>query len=324
MGFMRRDDYILLMDSPKADRTRLTEDELKQLVDVGVKTGLYFYTDWNAVEPERGFYDWREHDEALARYNRAGLRTLFMCSTRPPQWFPDEWYCYKYFGVSRDALSLWNKDAQDYSDNFYRIMRERYTTPTSMVINSQITDGETIYLNEPAYYDPAALKDYERLYGKGARPVNPNSPEVMSWLEETYIRVLMKQAHILIETPHRELFTMLNPRIGEMGFYPGNGCHMLPTILAHYAEENCDITQIYYTWIQWAHLHPYMNQLQAQYNTKVYGGAEYCEGMPTTAPVAAKQGVRLICSPCHEYTPHLHLEQWQLDNIRQAIKVLSK
>jgi hypothetical protein len=146
----------------------------------------------------------------------------------------------------------------------------------------------------------------------------------MSWLEKTYMRVLMEQAAILIDTPHRELFTMLNPRIAEMGFYPGNGCYMLPNVLARYSDLGCEITQIYYTWIQWAHLHPYMNQLQEQFNTKVYGGAEYCEGIPTTAPAAAKQHVRLICSPCHEYTPHLHLENWQVESIRGGIRILSR
>jgi hypothetical protein len=119
---------------------------------------------------------------------------------------------------------------------------------------------------------------------------------------------------------------MLHPAIGDMQNLYGNGCNWIAEILSHLHKNlpHIQINHIYYTWVQWRQYWNKMNTWKIAFDENVFGGAEYCEGLPTTTPLALQNGLRgLIVAPCYPNI-HDHVEPWMLENIKNSISVFKE
>jgi hypothetical protein len=125
---------------------------------------------------------------------------------------------------------------------------------------------------------------------------------------------------VLAAQPEREIWMMLHPAIANFAGLYGNGNRWIESILLNLKTqlEPVTINHIYYTWIQWQPYWQVMNSWRERFDERVFGGAEYAEGLPITTPHAIQQGLRgQILAPCYPGI-HDHVEPWMLDNIRTA------
>ena len=335
MGFLKDDEFFLLMDIaatsgtdpsvypvlPLNFYTHRTLDELKQLRDAGVQTTMNFQMIRQHVEPAPGVYDWSYLDEYVARATAADMKVLLFTTTHGlPKWYPDEFFCWGEDGVvHREALSPWNKEAQADQNAFIQKLIDRYYDPDHcMIINSQQSVGETVLLNEPAFYDPAAIKSYQE-YAETEDPPIRTDPTVIGWLLNSYSRMLVEQQTLLAKQCN-EVWLMLHPAIRDMGYFIGNGNSWIDELLFDLTTRvpGVRVNHIYYTWIQWPQYWPEMGACREKYHEHVFGGAEYAEGLPITTPPAIQQELRgQIIAPCYPGI-HDHLEPWMLENIKIA------
>jgi Beta-galactosidase len=319
MAFITPDDHIILMDIPKVTGQRVSQDEMCQLRDAGILTTFRFYTEWDEVNPAPGVWDFSGLDAYVAQANAVGMKTLLACYSHGPSWAPTDWLVQTATGPQPRVLSPWNEAAQAASLELYTKMRDHFTSPTVEVIDTWLVDGETMFLNEPAWYDPEALASYKLVMGSSAVPAVLN-PDTDKWLHDSYIGMYMNQQTIL-QAAHNEVWTALHPALA--GMYQ-NGNIWIPDLLANYATfPGVQICQFYYTWIQWQYLWPAMLAWKAQFNTHVFGGAEYSTGLPTTAPAAKAFGGGLLCGVLHPFTGIPVLQPGMVQLIREAIKVMS-
>lgn len=343
MPFLQDDEFFLLMDlasvgsynplDPLADPMRryshIPADGLKQLHDVGVRTTMPFQFIWNEMETEPGVFDWTYLDNYVNTAWKAGLKCiLFTATAGYPEWFPDSYFVQTpardgttTFRVCRAALSPWNPEAMQANNDLNKRIMQRYSSKYCLVANSWLTVGETVLLNEPAFYDPLAIKSYQQ-YADTEELPNPSDAMTNQWLLDSYLNLVVEQQRILAQNEFNEIFLMLHPAIADMGFY-GNGCNWIQEILTELTRciEGVKINHIYYTWIQWPQYWARMNYWRSRFNENVFGGAEYAEGLPNTTPLAIQNKLRgQIIAPCYPEI-HDHLETWMLDNISNAQKL---
>jgi hypothetical protein len=332
MPFLHENEFYLLMDNPwhgdgdplhvdpmpRFRTQHIAEDGLKQLRDAGIQTTMPFECIWSDIEYERGSYNWDYLDDYVNRAARVGMKTILYTPMHGyPHWFPDEFFVQCEGNVvHREALSPWNWEALGELNNFNRLMMERYSSSRCLIANSQLSCGETVLLNEPAFYDTAAVKSYKEYSDSDDMPSKTDNMTT-EWLLDSYQKMLVYQQSLLAKNEFKEIFIMLHPAIADMGLY-GNGCNFIEEILSELTRkiEGVKINHIYYTWIQWQRYWGYMRYLSERFGENVFGGAEYAEGIPTTTPHAIANGLRgQIISPCY---PGIHdhgVEAWMLNNI---------
>ena len=340
MPFLQDDEFFLGMDiaavgsynpldpidQPIKKYNHIPAEGLKQLHDCGVRTVMPFQFIWNEMEPEQGKMDWSYLDNYVNTACKAGMKCiLFTATAGYPDWMPDSYFVHTParggttdYHVNRAALSPWNPEAQQVNNDLNRRIMKRYSSKYCLVVNSQLSVGETVLLNEPAFYDPMAIQSY-RQYSDTDEIPNPADAMTNNWLLDSYLKMLVEQQTILAQNEFKEIFVMLHPAIADMGFY-GNGCNWIEEILNELTRkiEGVKINHIYYTWIQWHQYWAKMNYWRSRFNENVFGGAEYAEGLPTTTPLAIQNGLRgQIIAPCY---PEIHdnLEPWMLENISRA------
>jgi hypothetical protein len=336
MSFFAPDEHFILMDKnqanfweqPPALEGYISEDDLRMLYDCGIRTAYMFDMKWNSIETSKGVYDWHYADDYVERATRLGYKVLIPSSTYIPQWFPDDWYLWDASGKPFDhhdvapdtkhAISPWNSEAREYELRFLELLHHRYLATNVLVINSYTLAGETLLPNELACYDPHALASFHAMYGNGEMPANDG--RTAAWLKSTYIALLLAQQSILVDTPSREIFTMLHPQLVEFHRPFSNGCDWIADILEQYNSivKPSVINHIYYTYTMWTNKHQLMCEWAATYHEQVWGGAEYCEGLPMTTPQAIKNGNRgQILAPCY---PGIHekIEPWMINNLKVA------
>ena len=335
MSFLSDDEYFLFMDALKPGMIRYTDDDLKALVDVGVRTAVGFSWDWDMIEKGFGQYDWSSLDEYIESRNRAGMKVWLLWFQKGATWFPREWYVQvekptmtrpsdewsvKAEGrIMVGVISPWHAEAWAYVLDSYRRVKERYSSDQVMVCNGWLTCGETVLLNELACFDPAALaclKDET-----GIVVPKRGDPVLERWLKAHYVRLMADIQKILVETPHREIYIALHPMIKRLYNSYGNGCDWIPEILAGYKElDPALINHVYYTWAQWPYLWGEQNQWRDQYGEAVFGGAEYCEGLGHTTPTAIAQGHRgQFIGPCDfRYGRHAAVTPWMQEQIKKS------
>ena len=338
MSFLQDDEFYLLMDNPwhgDGDPLRsppmpqfttqhIAEEGLKKLAGVGIRTTMPFECIWSEIEYEKGKYNWAYLDDYVNRAARVGMKTILYTPMHGyPDWFPDSYFtqCKDAEGnlvVHREALSPWNWDALSELNEFNRLMMKRYSSKYCLVANSQLSCGETVLLNEPAFYDPLAVKSFQEFSDTEEQP-DKDDGMTNVWLLDSYLKMLAYQQTLLAQNEFKEIFVMLHPAIADMPALYGNGCNFIEDILTELTRtiEGVKINHIYYTWIQWGQYWGLMNHWRQRFNEDVFGGAEYSEGIPVTTPNAIAQGLRgQIISPCY---PGIHdhgVEDWMLEKIR--------
>jgi hypothetical protein len=314
------------MDCKTVEDKYLSSDDLKRLYDCGIKTTMMFDLPMQSISPSQDVYNFKLVDEYAERAWKIGFKTLFHAFREVPHWIPSDWCAVTKSGTVR-SLSPWCEPAIEFLLSFYQKMHDRYTIDDkSLVINNYFTDGETMFLNEAAFYDKYALASFRSRWNfppdSGFIPT-PLSQQTEIWLEETYINLLLSQQHILSHSPSQEIFTSLHPAIATFGYY-GNGNQWIPDLLFAYQSvfPSSPIFHILYTWIQWPHLWPTLNSWSSKYNTNLIGGAEGASGILSTTPHAIQNNLRsLIIAPCHPMWHQPHVTNDMASNILAAQKI---
>lgn len=323
--FVRDDEYILLMDlEDEKGITRgrpISAEDMQRLADIGVRTAVK-YVYWNLVQPKKDVWDWSHPDRLVTKCLKAGMKAVLSAYVAPVTWGPDDWYTLLASRAKSGSLSLWCREAQDASDRFLQELRARYG-PEVSIFNAQLTNGETIYHNEPAFYDVHALESYRERFGAKAFP-STTSLETEGWLRDTYVGTLVRQYSILLKgSEDQTIWTALNRAIATYTWLWGNGCKYMDDVYRGYLQAfpEATINQIYYTFFP--HGPGIWSQVMSDrryYNLKIYAGAEYCEGLRNHVPLAVQQGLRgLILAPIHPFTPHEKIEPWMIEDIHWAI-----
>ena len=340
MPFLKDNEFFLLMDNPfsapqedifahknmpptwQEVYKHIDLEGLKKLRDVGIQTTMPFTTIWKEIEREPGVFDWSYFDGYIERASQAGMKVLlFGVTAGYPEWLPDAYFIQtQNREVQRSCMSPWNPEGLEAMNEFNKRIVERYSSDDCLVVNSQLSCGETVLINEPAFYDPLAIASFQRFSDSEDLP-DPADNLTNQWLLDSYLKMLVGQQEIFIQNKWREIFLMLHPAIADFQGLYGNGCNWIEDILAEYTRklEGVKINHIYYTWIQWNQYWARMGYWRAKFNENVFGGGEYAEGLPMTTPHAIQQGLRgQIISPCY---PGIHdngVEDWMLNNIRTA------
>jgi hypothetical protein len=320
-AFIDPGNHLIFMDMQtryEEPLIRLPEEDIQALSDAGIKTAMMFHTDWNIIEPVKGERDFSYYDQRIELLKRCGMRVMIQCFTYIPNWVPDSWLVRNFHREVHRMISPWNSEALIYALGFYKEMCDRYTSSDVMVINSWLTDGETLFPNEPCIYDDFAIREFNNEY---LRPPNADGIEERKFLHAAQIKLICDIQGILRNNQYGDIWLAIHPALAG---YRGNGCEYLEDMLANLNTRYpcATINQLYCTWRQWSGLYPEMNRLRDTYGTRVFGGAEYAEGVMESTLVAATAGINgLLINPCHPHTGHPRVLPWMLDNIRHAVRM---
>lgn len=299
MPFLAEDEFVIGMDVTGYADGHFTDHDLDLLYQAGIRTLWSIDVDWNAIEPAKKQYNWSGLDSYMEKATRHGFKVILNCYRQPIQWASDHWYIWSMMGVHKDCISPWSREGVDYMLNFYRKMKERYTTPTSLVINSHLINGEWM------------LPDCQIYSGADQKRMRDQD------IHDMFMWMMVEQTRILGDNPWKEAWVMLHP-------------HLVPDewveeIVSRYTNLGFKVNHMYYTWAQWVEIWPWMDRLRQKYNENVFGGAEWASGILDTAPKAIGRGLRgLLCGPTHPFTYETEVKPWMVSNIQQAIERFKK
>ena len=296
MGFLSDDESVILMDMTGYGDGHFIDQDLALLKDSGAKTLWYMNVDWNKLEPSKGRYDWSSLDTYMERASKFGFKVLVNCYHDTIKWGSDHWYIWSARGVQKNWISPWSQDGVEYMFCFYRKMKERYTTSTSLVINSFNTEGEYI------------LPDCQ-IYSGAAQNIMREKE-----IHEMFTWMMVEQTRILGDNPWKEVWTMLHP-------------HLVPDdwideIVGKYTRLGYNVNWCLFTWKQWVPIWPWMDALKDKYHLNMFGGAEWADGIVDTTSHALVHGLRgLLCDPVHPFLPYKQIEPWMVSNIQQSTRM---
>lgn len=322
MGFIEPDEHLIFMDMQvryEEPRVRLPADDIKKLVDSGIHTAMMFHTDWNWTEPEKGRLDWSFYDDRVQLLISCGMKVILQSLTFFPDWMPDDWMVRAPNGDVIKMPSMWHPEAWEYVKDYYRAISARFSSDKSMVANSWLTDGETLWPNSLAIFDPYAQALYRQKYQE---PMFVGSPNTEAFIVESQCRMHTELQTILASSNRwNEVWTQLHPALA--GYY-GNGCGTIHEILGDLVANvpGVKINHLYCTWVQWGQLWQKMGQTAQMFGEDMWGGAEYAEGVIVSTDAAKANGLRgLLIGPCHPFSGHVNIEDWMTENIRRALSI---
>jgi len=340
MSFLKPTDSMILMNS-NADiggygLTWYSMDtpELIRLRDECGFTVVEEQIFWHDVERLVGQYNWILPDKQVERVKRAGMKLILCAPDSVPSCLPPEWYL-RYVGdtTSRNYLSIWNKEAQEYERNFLQEVIKRYGGADVSVIFHGFLGGESALENTATWFDHAALKDFEQKFGAGARPVDytPSGrqydPGELAEPTKTWLRDAVVARHVFIQEAfvgqHNELWCDLQLLIAWQS--QSNGNFAQPWIHKAYRERWPDAEQwllLYTYWGNGPDNAVYVDKLRADFGCKVIVEANYCEGLrdqPSTVPAAIAKGFQgqIVC-PLHPFRGHATNEPWMIEIMKRA------
>ena len=202
MKFLKDDEFIILMahnDKRTQDRGDTyhvhTLEERVRMRQAGIQTA-HEQPAWNAIEPSRGSYDFGYLDNIINLNRQAGMKSLIqIAGWRIPNWIPDSWRPWDQNGnVHKDILSLWNEEAQQYADNFYDLLIDKYQSYDDVqFFHGEYQGGEGAYPPDWCFFDPEALIDFKMLFGSDAIP-EPNHPDTLEWYGSKVIEHFVRRA----------------------------------------------------------------------------------------------------------------------------------
>jgi hypothetical protein len=275
---------------------------------------------WNSIEPSKGNYNFDYMDRLIHINREAGMKTLFHISGwRNPDWMPVEWLSKtKDNRYDRELLSFWNEEAQEYSDNFYRLLYEKYNDPDIAFVFAEWQGGEGAMPPNLCFYDNFALENYKNVYGTDAKP-ELGKPETMEWLGNKIIEHFVRKTEILYPR-YKEMWNMQQYLMDTWTKAFGN--FVQTDILRRYHELHPDglVVLLQYTYYDSSHDDNnvrYVDMLQSISNAEVIVEAMFSKGLPITTPKAVAKGFRgQIIHPARD--PGSHLEDYEVENIRNS------
>jgi hypothetical protein len=330
MNFMQDDEFLLLMSHNKhrvtdhVDTTYhvLTTPEKELLYQAGIRTS-HEQPGWATVEPAQGHYNFDYLDEMIVSNRDAGMKTLMQISGwRPPKWMPDDWFAKAPDGrVDRETLSFWNEEAQDYSDTYYRYLRDRYASQKDVqFFFGEFQGGEGAYPPSMAFFDAAALGDYKTKFGSHAVP-DITTRETLDWFGDKVVEHILNKCRILYP-PYKEMW---NAQQFLMNTWSKNfGNFVQPEILQTFRRLHPDacIVLLQYTYFDSSHDEnnaQYVDMLRETSGCEVIAEAMFCDGLKYTTPLSIQKGFRgQIIHPAYRSFENGNLEPWMIDEIRKS------
>lgn len=336
--FLTDEDAIILMSyNPTMKfhgypiREHILDDRMR-LYDAGIRTANEFIM-WDAVEPQRGQYNWSSVERILELNRAAGLKTMFsVCQYSFPNWMPGEWFaCFKGGYPYRQIMSWWNPESNQYVLDYYSKLETWFGAPDVQFILSEFLTGESILWNEPSWFDPWAIKSFQRFVG--VNNASPSSDATTGETREWLINSVKKwyiDRQLILGKRHREVYDSHQLLIADQS--PANMNWAMPQVLDWFHESYGSMFQmmmIQYTYF--AHLkHPegtgryrdYIEGIVERNGTKIIVEAQYCQGLENTTPIAISHNRfgQIVC-PLHPFLSYNTLEQWMVDAIAKANKL---
>jgi len=338
MRFMKDNEFLLLMvHNPPRGRGdvngerwyTLTLEDRCRLFDVGIRTASE-QPSWREVEPEKGEYNFDYMDDIVHMNREAGLKTSFgVPFTILPDWIPNEWKGLGKDGIYIDAnehmsvLSFWNNEAQEYLDNYIRLLLDRYSEEDIAFRFEEYQGGEGAYPPAPSFYDPPALEDYKRIYGSFAVP-ELTDPDTLDWFGKKIIEHFVRLSKILYPK-HKEVWNDMQYLMDTDGPHGTKafGNFVQTDILREYRRlwPDDSIVLLQYTYYDEAHKHDnvlYVDMLREEIRCEVIVEAMYCKGLAITTPKAIAQGFRgQVVWACNALD-QTALQDWEVNAIRDS------
>ena len=329
MSFLKDDEFIILviLNPRTADYIKdmyvPTVDDRKRFIDVGMQSVIE-YPMWSLINPKPTVYDWNEIEMRLKVNRAAGMKTIFLSAGwLLPNWIPSGWRAKHQNGVAEpEMLSMWNEEAQEYSDGFYHKLVDNFGAEDVLFMWGEFQGGEGIYPSDPSFYDDAALADYRKVYGSSAYPDIKNS-ETLDWFGKKAIEYSLRKQRILYPQ-HQEIWNsqQLLMDIWAKGF----GNFVIPETFQAFRDEWPDGDLIFsqFTYFDPAHYEipneAFVDRIKNDYNAKVIVEAHYAQGLKDTTPKAIAKGFRgQMCGPVHHQSGYnSRVEQWMYDEIGKA------
>jgi hypothetical protein len=325
MNFLKNEEFLVLMSQHKERAIgfeayhELTIPEKLRLRVVGIQTSSE-QPAWAVIEPSRGQYNFDYLDRLIHINREADMKTLFHISGwRNPDWMPNEWLAKTKDGVyERELLSFWNEEAQEYSDNFYKMLYDKYDDPDIEFVFAEWQGGEGAMPPSQCYYDNAALEDYRSTFGTSAVP-DIQTPDTLLWLGKKIIKHFVRKTEILYPR-YKEMWNMQQYLMDTWTKTFGNFVHA--DILRKYHELHPDglVVLLQYTYYDDSHREDnvqFVDRLREETKCETIVEAMFSKGLPETTPKAIAHGFRgQILHPARE--PGANLEDYEVENVRNS------
>jgi len=329
MNFLENDEFIILMSHNKY-RTEDRGDnyhvydvgERLLLMEAGIKTS-HEQPAWNILEPAKREYNSIYLDDIIRTNQEAGMKSLIQISGwRNPSWMPNEWFCKTKDGnIERECLSFWNKEAEEYSDKFYRTMIDAYINEKDVrFFFGEFQGGEGALRPTWCIYDADAIQDYKRMYGSNAMPI-PDHPETLYWLGKSIMEHYIRKARIFYEA-YGEIWNCQQKLMDNWSRAFGNFVQFDTLQAFKQLWPDIKIYLLQYTYFDGSHGQDnveFVDRIKNELGAEVIVEAMFASGLPTTAPRSIAKGFRgQILHPTMQSFSGEGLNQTILQNIKNA------
>lgn len=322
MHFMQSDEFLLLMNlGPNMLQGThvLSASERARIRDAGIKTAIE-YPEWGVMEPTQGIYNFACIEEILRMNRQAGMKTI-LAVPGPwiPHWIPDAWrYRYSDGVYNGSAISIWNRQALDYEQGFFRLLIERHCSDDVMFILNELDTGESV-LPSYGFYDDCAKADFSNKFGDV--PLAFDNEQTKQWLSDSAVRYFTETQAIFYQQFH-EIWDAHQWLISHLN--PASVNYAQPAILESYRKTFQDLCLVLLQYTYFDDKHPveneaYVDMLKNTYDCEVIAEAMFCKGLPMTTPKAIGKGFRgqIIC-PMHPHTHEQSFKDEMVDAIRDS------
>ena len=332
MNFLKDDEFIIFMahnaqrTSDSGDTYRVhTLEERSRMREAGIQTA-HEQPAWNILEPSRGSYNFAYLDNIISLNREAGMKSLVqIAGWRIPTWIPHEWKAKRKDGVvETEVLSMWNDEAQEYSDAFYERMINEYKNQKDvMFFFGEYQGGEGAYPPTWCLYDDAALENYKRIYGASAEP-KPGDPETLGWFGGMIVDHFIRKAYYF-HTAYNEIWNEQQYLMDTWTKAFGNFRQADTLELFHRVWPESNIVLLQYTYFDSSHndaCKEFVDKLVKASECEVIVEAMFYSGLPTTTPQAIAKGFRgQILHPTKESFSGEALCDEAINNIKNSHKM---
>lgn len=351
MSFLDPDDYFLVMWYPPMEFSKdqgilpgmksLSGDDLKRIREVGPKT-VIIQTSWEMLEPAKGEYHWDYLDRMVRLAQQADMKVLMLEYIFGPTWCPAEWYLQSPT-TPKNAfrqLSIWNRDAQDYTKYMDVQIAERYGGDIHLVCSQAIV-GESYlpFTMENPFHDPAAVqsfREFTRVEQSEPRNADPGSM-TDRWLKQSIISTLLDRNRLLMElNTYPEIWHSAHHTLGwnpaKCGAYQGNGALYIRDVLdaEKAAFPTAKFNGIQYTYWWDGNNEPFYRDYRQwvredrdKYKIDFYVEAGYCHGLPAHTQKLIDEGHKgFIFAPLSPNVPVDKLEPWMIEVIKNSYETI--
>lgn len=321
MKFLLDNEFLILMNNNDQIHGFSVGDKAR-MRSAGIQT-CHEQPSWAMIEPARGQYNWAVLDNLISENRQAGMKSLIqICGWKCPGWMPNDWFCKTRDGkFERECLSLWNEEAQQHSDQYYRDVISHYRDQKDVYFFfGEWQGGEGVLPPTWSIYDEYALKDFRSIWGASSSPV-PDDPKTLGWMDGWVMSHQLRKAKIFYEF-YGEIWNAQQYLMNVWTKAFGNDSH--PVVLQSFRNvwPDINIVLIQYTYFDSAHDENnvrYVDDLVAKTNCEVIVEAMFCAGLPTTTPKAIAKGFRgQIVHPQRSGFDFQPIEDWMITNIKNS------